>query len=462
MKIKKMKIPHVYVIIMTIVILASLFTYVIPAGEYATYTDDNGREIVIADEFEYVENTPVSPFRIPSMVIEGFSKASNLIFLVLIIGGAMNVIISTGLFHAVTSKLTSKLIGRESIIIPAFTIIFAIGCMTQTVSTFVGFTPIAVIIARSMGYDAIVGLSMVLIGAALGFSTGTFNPFTTGVAQEIAGLPMYSGLSMRFFSLVVLLIVSNIYIIRYAKKIKNNPALSIVYESEKAIALENKGIDQNEETKLELKHFLVLAVLMISMGSVVYGGVNLGYGATENSAIFLTMAIIGGLVGKMGPSRIAEAFLDGARNLVFGSLIIGVGRSIVLILIAGNVLNTVIYGLSQTLLLLPGGLRVVGMVIVQTIINVFIGDGSAQAAVTMPIMIPVADIVNVSRQSTVLAFNFGDGLSNYILPTSSALMAHLAMAGVPYDKWMKFMGKLYLIWIGIVSVILLFAHYIGY
>lgn len=454
---RKFSFPHTYVIILSIVLLATLLTYVIPAGQYERIKDEEvGKTIVVAEKFEFVDNTPVSFLDIPSKIVASFNKSSSIIFIILIVGGAFQVIISTGVFQVFTSMLTKRFAGNENIIIPAFTTIFALACTSMGVNTFIGFAPIAIILARSMGFDAMVGVCMVMLGGAIGFGTGTLNPFSTGVAQTIAELPLFSGIGFRFASLVIFLIVTNIYIIKYAKKVRKNPELSIVYELEQK---EKSAQAQMQEfPKVQLKHFLVLIVVIASFGMIMYGGLELGWKTNENSAMFIWMAVIGGLVGGMGPSKIAKEFVDGSRKLVFGALIIGIARTTSIILADGNILDTVVRSLATGLLTLPGPLRAVGMFISQIIVNCFIVSGSGQAAVTMPIMIPVADIVGVTRQTAVLAFNFGDGFSNYVLPTSSALMGMLAISNIPYDKWMKFMGKLFGYWVITGSVILLIAY----
>jgi len=440
----KFSFPHTYVIIFSIVILATLLTYVIPAGQYERVKNESvGKTIVVADKFEYVESTPVSFLDIPEKIVTSFNNSSSIIFIILIVGGAFQVIISTGVFHVFTTILTKKFSGNENIIIPAFTTIFALACTSMGVNTFIGFAPIAIILARSMGFDALVGLSMVMLGGAIGFGTGTLNPFSTGVAQTIAELPLFSGIGFRFLSLAIFLVVTNIYLIRYARKIRACPEKSIVYELEQSEKNDQNSVE--DFPKVELKHYLVLLVVVASFAMIMYGGAKLNWKTNDNSAMFIWMAIIGGLAGGMGPSKIAKEFVEGAKKLVFGAMI-----------------DTVVKVLSAGLLTLPGALRAVGMFISQIIVNCFIVSGSGQAAVTMPIMIPVADLVGVTRQTAVLAFNFGDGFSNYVLPTSSALMGMLAISNIPYDKWMKFMWKLFGIWVITGSIMLLIAYFINY
>ncbi|MFZ7134514.1 MAG: YfcC family protein [Eubacteriales bacterium] len=458
---KRFSFPHTYVIIFSLIILAVALTYIIPAGQYErTEVEGISKNVVVPDKFEYVENTPVSFLDIPEKIVQSFNKSSHIVFIVLIVGGAFQVIIATGVFQAFTGRLVTKFSNRESIIIPAFTTIFAMACTVMGVNTFIGFAPIAIILARSMGFDALVGLSMVMLGGAIGFSTGTLNPFTTGVSQTIAELPMFSGIGYRFFSLIIFLIIANIYIIRYARKVKKDPAKSIVYDLEQ----EEAHLSEDAEVidKIELRHYLVLLVVVASFGLIMYGGAKLDWGTNDNSAMFIWMAILGGLAGGMGPSRISKEFIQGARKLVFGAMLIGIARSISIIMSDGNILDTVVKSLSAALMVIPAFLRPIGMFLSQIVINGFIVSGSGQAAVTMPIMIPVADIVGVTRQTAILAFNFGDGFSNYVLPTSSALMGMLAISNIPYDRWMKYFSKLFGIIVLTGSLILLGAYFSGY
>ena len=211
---KKFVFPNTYVIIILMMIVAVLLTWIIPSGEFERVKDEVSKQsIIIPGTFKYIENNPISFLQIPIYIMKGLAKASDIVFLVIIVGGAFNIIIETGMFQSFAGRLTKVFSNKEVLIIPAFSTIFALACTTMGVNTFIGFAPIAVIIARSIGYDAIVGVSMVALGGAIGFSTGTFNPFTTGVAQSIAGLPIFSGVGYRFICLVVFLIVTNIYIL---------------------------------------------------------------------------------------------------------------------------------------------------------------------------------------------------------------------------------------------------------
>lgn len=458
---KKFVFPNTYVIIILMMIVAVLLTWIIPSGEFERVKDEVSKQsIIIPGTFKYIENNPISLFKIPVYIMKGLAKASDIVFLVIIVGGAFNIIIETGMFQSFAGRLTKVFSNKEVFIIPAFSTIFALACTTMGVNTFIGFAPIAVIIARSIGYDAIVGVSMVALGGAIGFSTGTFNPFTTGVAQSLAGLPIFSGLGYRFVCLVVFLIVTNIYIIWYAKKIKANPESSVVYEMEQ----ENKKIEVSEKQhdKIEGRHYLVLLIVIACFVLLVYGSQNWKWKLQENAAMFIWMGVLSGFAYGFGPSKIAEEFTKGAKKLVYGALMIGMANGISLILTDGKILDTTVQYLGGLLVTLPSYLQAAGMFLMQLLINGLITSGSGQAAATMPIMLPVADIIGITKQTTVLAFNFGDGLSNYILPTSSALMGFIAMVGISYSNWMKFMWKLFLIWIVVGAILVIVANSINY
>ena len=458
---KKFVFPNTYVIIILMMIVAVLLTWIIPSGEFERVKDEVSKQsIIIPGTFKYIENNPISLFKIPVYIMKGLAKASDIVFLVIIVGGAFNIIIETGMFQSFAGRLTKIFSNKEVLIIPAFSTIFALACTTMGVNTFIGFAPIAVIIARSIGYDAIVGVSMVALGGAIGFSTGTFNPFTTGVAQSLAGLPIFSGLGYRFVCLVVFLIVTNIYIIWYAKKIKANPESSVVYEMEQ----ENKKIEVSEKQhdKIEGRHYLVLLIVIACFVLLVYGSQNWKWKLQENAAMFIWMGVLSGFAYGFGPSKIAEEFTKGAKKLVYGALMIGMANGISLILTDGKILDTTVQYLGGLLVTLPSYLQAAGMFLMQLLINGLITSGSGQAAATMPIMLPVADIIGMTKQTAVLAFNFGDGLSNYILPTSSALMGFIAMVGISYSNWMKFMWKLFLIWTVVGAVLVIVANSINY
>lgn len=227
---KQFKVPHTFVIIIGIVIVASLLTWILPAGEFARVENAQGIKVVVPDQFSFIEKTPVNPLTIPNYIMKGFSSSANLIFMVIMSGGAFNVLVATGALQVLIAKVVKKFGNKEAIFIPLLMLLFAAIATTQSVTVFIGFTPVIIMMAMAMGFDSITGAALPLLGGAIGFSTGTLNTSTTIVAQKIAELPLYSGIEYRFFCFFVFWVVTSIALIRYARKVKANPKSSPMYD----------------------------------------------------------------------------------------------------------------------------------------------------------------------------------------------------------------------------------------
>ncbi|MGL5099310.1 MAG: YfcC family protein, partial [Fusobacteriaceae bacterium] len=334
---------------------------------------------------------------------------------------------------------------------------FGVLGMTQAANKFIAFAPVGVLLAKALGFDAIVGVALVLLGSGIGFSTGILQP-TTAIAQEIAQLPTYSGMWLRVVSFILFYGVTLIYIISYCKKIKKDPSKSLVYNIDFA------QVDSANDSyvKVEKKHLPILAAVIIAFGIVTYGSVTYGWAFDQMATVFIWMGIIVGFLNNNSPSEIAKTFINGSKGMLGASLVVGLGAAVGMILSEGNILDTVVKSSSSGLMLLPPILRAPGMMIAQIIVNIFVTSGSGQAAITMPVMVPLADLSGVSRQTAVLAFKFGDGFCNYILPHATAVMGYLGIVGVPYDKWLSFFWKLFVLWIILGACILMFASVVNY
>lgn len=459
---KRFKVPHTYVIICIIILIMAVLTYVVPAGSYERVKDEvTGRTVVDPDTFQYVDSNPVKPFDLFKDVTLGMQAVSDIIFFMFIISGSFNIIISTGALESGISRVAVKFRNSGIFLIPIVICIFAvfgftIGMAEETII----FVTLGVMLARALGYDAVVGTAMILLGAACGFTCGALNPFTVGVAQGLAELPIFSGIAFRFFILAVMIVVTSWYIMRYAKKVKDNPELSIVADLEKQEA--HKALDLSELPELTTRHVLVLLALAAGFISIVVGVFNFGWYMDEIATAFLITGLAGGIIGGYGPSTLAEKFVAGAKDIVFGALVVGLARVILLVMQDGLILDTIVHGLSQVVLKLPKGATAMGMYVVQSLINYLIPSGSGQAAATMPIMVPLADVVGMNRQIAVLAFHLGDGFSNSILPYSASCMGCLSVAKIPWEKWAKWFGKLLLIWYACGFVFMFIAQVINY
>ena len=440
---KKWKTPHTFVILVVIIIIAAAATYIVPAGEFARYKDAaTGKTLVEAGSYHRIESSPLNLLKIPEAIYTGIVKSASTITFMLIIGGAFQVITSTGALTALCKKLSKTFSKHKYVVIPVFLTLFSIFGFTMGMSSEVMiFVPIGI-----------------TLGAAVGFTAGILNPFNVGVAQDIAELPLFSGMAYRIVVLVVLIAATSIYIICYARKVAANPEKSVIY----GIKEDEEYTFDNVTDNLTGRQIGVLVVMALGFGLLIYGLSKKGWYFEEMSGLFIFMGVICGLIYGYGPSKIAKEFGEGAKGIVVGCLIIGIARTVEVILSDAHILDTIVYGIVNLVNFLPGSIKAVGMFICQSLINCVIVSGTGQAAVTMPLMVPVSDLVGISRQTAVLAFQLGDGFSNSVLPMSSSLMGYLAVSKIPYSKWLKFMMPLFLIWTALGCIFMLGALVIGY
>ena len=453
--------PHTFVILVVIILIATALTWVIPSGEYARIEDPiSGRKIVDATSFTYVDNVRVSPIQLPMLIINAFSANADLITLILLSGAAIHMLTATGALQALVASIVRRFSGKVSVFIPLLMLVFALICTTQGVNTFIAFAPITVMLALSLGLDSIVGVGIILLGGAIGFSTGTLNVSTTLVAQKIAEPPNYSGIGYRWVCFAVFYVITCTLLVRYAKKIQKNPELSPMYDLDKNSQFKNANLD--EFGTLDTRKILCIIALVIALVAIVYGCINLDWDFAEQSGIFLVLSIAVGILGGFDANKICAEFMNGAKKMLSAAFIIMFARAIGSVLSAGVITDTIVHSMAVVLTGLPAALLGVGMLAANTLINVVLTSGSGQAAAVMPIMIPLSDLLGVTRQTCILSFNFGDGFCNYILPTSTALMGILGAADVPYDRWMRFMWKIFLVWLAVGAVLVVIAQMINY
>ena len=457
---KKWKTPHTFVILVAIIIIAAIATYLIPAGEFTRFKDAaTGKTLVEAGSYHRIASNPLNPLLIPSAIYTGIVKSASTITFMLIIGGAFEVITSTGALTALCKKLSKTFSKHKYAVIPVFLTLFSIFGFTMGMSSEVMiFVPIGITLALFLGLDKVTGTAMIALGAAVGFTAGILNPFNVGVAQDIAELQLFSGMAYRIVILVILLAATSAYIIIYAKKVAANPEKSVIY----GIQEDTEYTFEDVSDSISKSQIAVLVIMAAGFGILIYGLSKKGWYFEEMSGVFIFMGIACGLVSGYGPSRIAKEFGNGAKGIVVGCLIIGIARTVEVILSDAKILDTIVYGIVNIVNVMPGSIKAVGMFICQSLINCVIVSGTGQAAVTMPLMVPVSDLVGISRQTAVLAFQLGDGFSNSVLPMSSSLMGYLAVSKIPYSKWLKFMMPLFLIWTALGCLFMLGALIIGY
>lgn len=440
---KKLQFPHTLVIILIMILFAALLTYIVPAGSFDRITDDaSGRIIVDPESYHRVEQQAMNILDIFSSIPEGMIGAAWIMSLILIIGGSFEVINSTGAINAILFNAMIKLKSKGILLVPIVMFLFSFMAATMSFAeACLAFVPIGIVLSRSLGFDSLVGIAMVTMGMNVGFTGGAYNPFTVGAAQSMVGLSMFSGAWFRFIAHGCFYIVAVFFIMKYALMIKKHPEKSFVYDIEIKSGFDNK-YSQDSCPELTIRLKLVIAVIAVGFGFVLYASVMKWNFKTELPAIFLMMAIAASLVAGYSPNKIAEEFVKGAKSMLFGALVVGFARGISVVLENGMIIDTVVHSAASTLTGMPTIICSIAMLFIQTIISVFITSGSGMAAATIPIMSPIGQLLGLTQQTVVLAYQFGDGLTNQILPMSGVLMGSLAFGNVPYSKWCKFVWKM--------------------
>lgn len=500
------KIPHTYVIIFCLILLAALSTIVVPSGEFERQeqTTLSGKQInqIVPGTFHYVQSSPQT-WQVMSAFFKGFQKTPAIIVFILILGGAFWILNETNAINMGVQSFLGKskalekhgffrVIGVDNLIIILIMLMFSLfgavfGMSEETIAFVAIFVPLAI----SMGYDSITGVCMCFLAAGLGFAGCILNPFTLGIAQDIAGLKMFSGIEYRIFIWLVMTAIGIAFVLWYARRVKKNPKKSLTYEEDKFWRKAQSGAEESEPIKatktcvytfwvlalvqaafavvllcngLSVAHiltavftllYIVLGRVMIKTGmqmfalnillfTIVYlvlGVVGFEWGFTEIAALFFAMAIATGFAMGKDASSLAQSFIAGAKDILSAAMVVGLASGIIVILEDGKIIDTLLYGVSNGI----GGSGKVGalsiMYAFQTGLNAIITSGTAKAAMLMPMFREISNIVGLSLQSTVTAFHIGDGLTNLITPTSGVVIAVLGVARIPYTKWLRFAWK---------------------
>lgn len=502
----KFNIPHNLVIIFSIIIIAAILTWVIPGGKYERHTVSvNGveRNVIVNNSYHHVENQPQT-WQIFSAFYKGFINMSHIIVFILMIGGAFWIMndtkaIDVGIysFLGFTGRMEKlravKWFGVNNIIISLIMILFSLfgavfGMSEETIAFAVIFVPLSI----SMGYDSIVGIALCYFAAHVGFAASILNPFTVGIAQGLASVPMFTGIEYRFICWVIITIISIAIILWYAKRIKKNPRRSPMYEADEY--WRQKGNSHINEIKLHTPlsawivafltwivliifavkypvtrisiglseisapflpvlavlflisgyitlrrsiHFFVLNILAFTMIYLIIGVLGYQWYIMEIAALFLAMGLITGFASGKKPGELTKLFLDGVKDIVSAALVVGFAGGIIVILTDGQIIDSILFSLSGALKGSSQFSAITIMYLFQSILNLIITSGSAKAALTIPIMSEFSDLVGLSRQATIMAFQFGAGFTDMIAPTSGVLIGVLGMARIPYVKWLR-------------------------
>ena len=446
---KKLKLPNTFVLLFAILALIALATWLVPGGKYETHLV-NGKQLVDPNTFQYIASNPQGFVALMMAPIKGFVEAAQIIGFVLIVGGAFAVLQKTeaidSLIKSVARAHTHSRFVRAALI-PVFVTMFSLGGATFGMSEeAIPFVLIFVPLAIALGYDTVVGVSIPFVGSQIGFASAFLNPFNVGVAQGIAGVPLFSGIGYRLIVWAAATAVTIAFLMWYAARIKRDPTLSPTYAMDQERRGEHMAGFDASFAGMTGSHSAVLWIFLLSLAGMVVGVIQYGWGIDEMAALFLVMAIVIGKVGRLVADDFIASFMQGARDLVPTALVIALARGTVILARDAHVIDTMLHSLMPLVQSSSPIFAAQKMFVIQSVINFFIHSGTGQAALTMPIMAPLADLVGVTRQTAILAFQFGE-FTTPIIPTSGITVGVLALARIPWITWVKWMLPLQAIYL---------------
>lgn len=448
-----------FVVMAVMVIVCTIASWFVNPGAYDRETID-GVTRVVADSYHVVDKTPVGFFDMVLTIPNGLTATAAMMFAVMMIGGAIEIYSRSGVIGAgINSVLRlSDKVSSQVIIAIIMAVFCVIGGILGWSEQIIPFVPVVISLCLSLGYDSLVGMSISGFACLISFAVAPFNVYTVGTAHTIAELPMFSGWQLRMVALVVICGLSMFWVLRYAKKVKADPSKSLVSD----IDTSSLKIEINTEDKLNTPKTLCWLIMVVAFAITIYGMLNLSWSYPEMSAVFLIAGLLTAVINHIAINDAVNMILDGMRGAMSGALIIGAARAVQLTMTQGGLIDPLVHGVSGMLAGASGFLTSVGMFIMNFFINALIPSGSGQATAVMPIMVPLADMLGVTRQTAVLAFQFGDGISNTFWFTNGTLLIYLGLAKVPLQKWYKFILPLQGIFFLVEFAFLFVACSIGY
>ncbi|MGL6107768.1 YfcC family protein [Romboutsia sp.] len=458
---KKLTIPHTYTIIFMLIVLMAALTWVVPSGQFDT-TEINGRNVVVAGTYKLVESNPQGISNIFIAPILGFVESADIIGFVLLIGGSFAIVNKTGAIQAGIGAVIRKLNGRDMLIIPISMLLFGLaGSVLGMAEELIPFYMIFVPMMCSLGYDAITGMAIIFLGSEVGFMASTTNPFTVGIAQALADVAPGSGLEYRSLIFIVLITISSLFVMKYARKVKSHPETSIIYD-------EFRDINQDFSSgftsvgNLDTKKNIVLLIFGIGISIIIWGILSQEWGIANIAMVFTAIGVLGGIAGGIKQEDICDTFVAGMIDVVSAAFVIGLARGIVIIAQDGRIIDTLLNSAAMMLQGLPKPIFINLTMLFEVVMGFLIPSGSGLAALTIPILAPLSDLVDVSTQLVITAYHLGKGVISLVMPTSGVLLAALTIAKVPYSKWIKFVTPLVIVIAVCIMVFLTIGLYIGY
>ncbi len=443
----RLRFPHPLALLVAFVLLAAVASWLLPAGEFQRREDAaTGRSVVVAGTYHEVAPAPVNAFQALVAIPKGAADAASVIFFVFLIGGAFAVVEKTGALTAAVNWLVLRLEDRAALVIPISCSAFAAaGALEHMSEELLAFVPVLLLLTRRLGYNPLTAVAMSMGAASVGAAFSPMDPFMTQVAQKVAGLPLLSGAGFRLIFLAIALAFWIWGVARYAR----------------ATAVPKQAVSVSEIVHLDVRRASVLLLVVAAFAMLVIGIVKFGWDFDQLAALFFVMGVAAGVLGGLRINGTAAAFVEGFRAMAYAALLIGFARAIYLVLEQGHIIDTIVNGLALSLQGLPVAIAAVGMMVAHTVIHVPVPSTSGQAVLTMPVLVPLSDLIGLSRQVTVLAYQYGAGLCELLTPTNGALMAMLAASGVAYGDWLKFLWSRYLVLAGIGMVAIVAGIAIG-
>ena len=450
--------PHVFIILLVIMLFVVILSYLIPSGLYERIEDASGITVIDPDTFQYVENeTPITFMDYFEAVYTGFVNGATIMGTLFISSGVIYLLEVSGAFGAGINMILKKTKGKEFSVVCIFYTIFVVFGVLGYGEAAYPFYPLAVTIGFALGYDRMVGTALAIVGSTVGFTSGLMNTFTTGVAQQIVGLPLFSGIGFRAVGLVVFYIIGLIGLYTYCRKIKKNPALSLMSEEYMSQKQENHTEGMKEMNIRRALGLLVFLGIIIIQG---FGCIRLGWSFPQIAAIYVIMGILISIIFRIGPSEACQLFCKGAVRVFAAAFAVGLAQSVVVLMNQACIMDTIVHGMSQLLENRSAILALLIIFIFVTLFNFLVVSGSGKAVIVMPILQPLGKILNINQQVLVLTYQYGDGITNSFWPGSS--LVQLSMCGVDYGSWIKFCWKIYLGFIVSAFVLVMIAYGIGY
>jgi uncharacterized ion transporter superfamily protein YfcC len=435
------RLPHPIILLLGAIAVAAALTWVLPAGEYDRRDDPvTGRRIAVAGTYHRVEAAPVGPFRAVMSVPRGFAVGIDVVMTILIVGAAWVVVDRLGTLRVLVGAVVRRFTGRGLMAIPLVALFFTIGGALENMQEeIIPLIPVLLLLGRGIGVDAVTVVAMSAGAAIVGSAFGPTNPFQAGIALKLAELPPLAGGGIRFAMLLAGFALWVVWTMRYARR---NP------QPVEAVASDGRSLTSRD--------LAIVACVLLPLAAYLYGVMRLGWGFDELSAAFLIGGVAAGLIGGLGPTGTVRTFLEGMQALVPAASMVALARSISLVLADGRVIDTILHGLATPLGQVPAVATGVLMIPVHALIHIPVSSVSGQAALTMPIFVPLGDLVGLSRQAVVFAYQTGAGLMEMLTPTNGALMAVLLAADVPFSRWLRFavLGALLLVPVGLVAVLI--------